>query len=618
MMGHGCGCIEAPSAVYPRLRAGGMSRRPLSRRASPGLESNANDFDQYFEFWSLPNHADVLLFFRYSESTTPTINVLIWLAVKPIIKLALPSAAGYCLSRSGLFPVAGSRAASHIILNVTLPALMFAKIVPSFTSENVQAIGPIFLVGLVYMGFSFLMGFIILQLFPSPKNFRYGILAAAAWSNWGDLPTSVVQTVCLSAPFAGQADADLAIAYVAIFILIFYITLFPMRGTWFIQADYTRVKHSSEDEEEGVGATTGGWAGTREKVIRLIHRRGDARSTKVEAETTQATEEGKPLATERTVDPTRQMASFSELRRQTTSRSIDSHSIRELASTAQAAAVDDTSEHNRKWSFGRAQLQAAQNERERLKTIMASPAQSVYGDDTVLSESDGHVRHTNGGASFEKVSPSVEHESPSDVRQDGKWVHFCKELRSFVASCITPPTISLVFALVCALVKPVKALFVVTSYPFHPTAPDGLPPLAIILDTAVFLGNASVPLGLIVLGSALQRMRLPRPISRLPFASITALAVAKLVILPIFGFFFVQALVRRTRLVRQDQVVLRFVLTYFSVVPAATTQVALTQIFAPEDGESNSDVLASYLIVQYIIFVFSSVILTAFTLNEIF
>jgi hypothetical protein len=42
------------------------------------------------------------------------------------------------------------------------------------------------------------------------------------------------------------------------------------------------------------------------------------------------------------------------------------------------------------------------------------------------------------------------------------------------------------------------------------------------------------------------------------------------------------------------------------------------QIFAPEDGESNADVLAAYLIVQYIVFCFSSVILTAVSLRAIF
>lgn len=43
-----------------------------------------------------------------------------------------------------------------------------------------------------------------------------------------------------------------------------------------------------------------------------------------------------------------------------------------------------------------------------------------------------------------------------------------------------------------------------------------------------------------------------------------------------------------------------------------------SQIFAPEDGESNADILASYLLAQYAIFIFSSVVLTALTLRNIF
>ena len=93
---------------------------------------------------------------------------------------------------------------------------------------------------------------------------------------------------------------------------------------------------------------------------------------------------------------------------------------------------------------------------------------------------------------------------------------------------------------------------------FRPTAPDGLPPLAIILDTATFLGNASVPLGLLVLGSALARMRLPRPLTRLPFASIISLALFKLVLLPIVGFLIVQGLTSHTNLVDEENRVLRF------------------------------------------------------------
>ncbi|KAL8283723.1 hypothetical protein RQP46_005518 [Phenoliferia psychrophenolica] len=110
--------------------------------------------------------------------STPALNVVIWLSVKPIIKLALPAAAGFALTRSDMFPVSGSRAASQIILNVTLPSLLFSKIVPSFNSTNISAFGP------------------------------------------SDLPTSVVATVTLSAPFNGAEDSNLAIAYVAMYVAI--------------------------------------------------------------------------------------------------------------------------------------------------------------------------------------------------------------------------------------------------------------------------------------------------------------------------------------------------------------------------------------------------------------
>lgn len=92
---------------------------------------------------------------------------------------------------------------------------MFSKIIPSFTPDNVGSIGIIVLTSLFYMSISLILGLIIRQVFPVPKNFRWGILAAAGWSNTGDLPTSVIATVTLSKPFGGQADSNLAIAYVA-------------------------------------------------------------------------------------------------------------------------------------------------------------------------------------------------------------------------------------------------------------------------------------------------------------------------------------------------------------------------------------------------------------------
>lgn len=291
-------------------------------------------------------------------------------------------------------------------------------------------------------------------------------------------------------------------------------------------------------------------------------------------------------------------ADFMPLDRVITNKSIGSASIRELAGAAVSATFEDTSERRRSSISKRKQHQ---NDFDRMKTIVGSRANSVFGDRC--------------------PSPiqSVKTLSNTSLRPISLFKRIVNAILPFLASLATPPTIALSLALLFALVKNLKALFIYDpTNSFHPTAPAYAAPLGIILDTASFIGNASVPLGLMVLGSAMSRMKLPRPFSRLPISSILALAVAKLVILPIIGYFFIEALTNYTTLVDKENKVLRFTLIYFSALPTATTQVTLTQIYAPLDGEDNSDVLASYLIVQYIIFVISSVVLTAVVIRTIF
>ncbi|GAA6003888.1 hypothetical protein JCM10207_006453 [Rhodosporidiobolus poonsookiae] len=590
-----------------------------------------------------------------SETVIPPINELIWMSVKPLIKLVIPAGIGFALSRTNLFTAVAARGASQVILNCTLPALLFSKIVPSITPQNAPSIGPIFLIAFVYLLLSLILGVIIRVCFPTPRNFRWGLLAAATWSNWGDLPTSVVQTICASAPFQGTADANLAIAYVSIFILVFYVTLFPLRGIHLIERDYSHPPKPLPDVEDGNPGVVQSSILSKKVGAAMRRRKAAARSSS--ANTLPEVEEKVASSAPPREEP---VATFSPLHRTTTSRSIDAASVRQIAGAAYAAAPSETPEHlseasastgpsslsrARHGSFGRAQLRQAMAERERLRTIVGSTAGSVVDDDGDITEvgtaktdeMGGSLRKGDGLTATRAAStpppPTLEHEEASEkvVSRGGeadegkdkprsRTVRVLLSIKGFVLSLATPPTIALVSALICALVNPLKALFVtVNDYGWHPTAPDGDPPLAIILDTATFIGNASVPLGLLVLGSALARMRIPRPISRLPIASIVTLAIAKLVILPIFGYFFVTALARHTSLIDESDHVLQFTAIFFSVVPTATTQVALTQIFAPEDGEgSNSDVLASYLIFQYLVFVFSAVILIAVTLSNIF
>jgi predicted permease len=152
--------------------------------------------------------------------------------------------------------------------------------------------------------------------------------------------------------------------------------------------------------------------------------------------------------------------------------------------------------------------------------------------------------------------------------------------------------VAILISFVIALVPPLKALFVQVDGTHIPAAPDGLPPLAFFIDAASFIGAASVPMGLVCLGSALARLSIPRGAWRsLPSGAIMGLAIAKMLVMPVLGVLICDGLVNAgmksartqffslttspTGVISKDDKVLQFVCIFFSCLPTATTQVGL-------------------------------------------
>ena len=115
----------------------------------------------------------------------------------------------------------------------------------------------------------------------------------------------------------------------------------------------------------------------------------------------------------------------------------------------------------------------------------------------------------------------------------------------------------------------------------------------------------------------MARMQIPRPISRLPLASIGAVAIGKLIIMPVIGVAVVQCLTARG-VIDQNAKVLRFCLCFFSAVPSATFQVALSQVYAPNENDSNASILCAYLLMQYCLLPLTLTIATAVSLSLTF
>ncbi|KIM54960.1 hypothetical protein SCLCIDRAFT_1221578 [Scleroderma citrinum Foug A] len=214
------------------------------------------------------------------------------------------------------------------------------------------------------------------------------------------------------------------------------------------------------------------------------------------------------------------------------------------------------------------------------------------------------------------------------------------------------PSLSIIISFIISMVPTLKALFVSGVPGVHISpAPDGQPPLAILMNTATFIGGASVPLGLICLGSALTRLRGSHDSWRsLPIASISALAAARLIIMPVLGVIICQGLTH-AGVIDSENKVLRFVcmydvflgcmsppdLTYtvqFRVVPTNVNitgmmilasswigltglfpQVYLTQIYS---GTGTATHLAAFLVPQYILMLGTMTGLTSYTLHLLF
>lgn len=86
-------------------------------------------------------------------------------------------------------------------------------------------IGPLVLVAILYEIIGIVIALTVKRIFWVPHRFRYGVLVAGGWGNYGDIPTSVVMSIAGAAPFNGTTDQTLSVAYVSAFILVFFVSL---------------------------------------------------------------------------------------------------------------------------------------------------------------------------------------------------------------------------------------------------------------------------------------------------------------------------------------------------------------------------------------------------------
>ncbi|KAI0074810.1 auxin efflux carrier transmembrane protein [Panus rudis PR-1116 ss-1] len=521
-----------------------------------------------------------------------SIGALIWISLRPLLRLVICVGCGFTLAKADIFPVVAARGAGQLMLNVALPCLMFSKIVPAFNSDNIGALGPLVVVSLLYQVLGLIIAWITKQVFWVPHRFRYGILVAGGWGNYGDIPTSVVMSMTASAPFDASRDQTVAIAYVSVFLLVFFLTLFPLGGHRLIAKDY--VGPDVEDEEVKDLAKIRRIAIIQSwRNIPLLFRRR-RRSHK------QDDEESPSPALEKAINEASNEATTTAM-----------PTVRHHASSSKHVTFSEKSNQI-------ASPSVTENDISRVTSPEPTLTQAdtvTQGDITPTAAAEKSAVPPSSNSSVGK-SPEVSTAPvPQGEGQGTTLWERTKRIRKFILSLLNPPSLAITASIPIALITPLKALFVPVPNGPIPNAPDGQPPLAFIQDAATFIGQAAVPLGLICLGSALATLKVPRnEWKTLPLGAIMSLAVGKLIVTPIVGLLICQALTNVGFIDPTDKV-LRFVCIFFSCLPTATTQVYLTQVYS---GTGSAEHIAAFLIPQYALMLVSMIILTAYSLNLIF
>ncbi|ESK98283.1 membrane protein [Moniliophthora roreri MCA 2997] len=498
-------------------------------------------------------------------------GTIIWISIRPLLRLILCTACGFIITKADLFPTVAARSLGQIILNITLPCLMFSKAVPAFTPENVGAIGPLTLVAFLYGAIGIAVAYITKQLFWIPHRFRYGILVAGGWSNWGDIPTSVIMSLTSAAPFGGPQDQTLAVAYISVFILVYLITLFPLGGHLWVAKDFVGPDVEPDELREAIQKKRRAlfwWFKDIRRSRRLREKRKDPEDPAPEPK------ESKPMDEPQSALPQGPRPRHSK------------HVSFFDDGTTAAPTEGITSPAPTEW--------------------LISPAPTV----TATTEN-----HQEPVLSTSKTQSASETEKSKLLGRYPRLLMVSGTVKTAIKSALTPASLAILTSFPIALIPKLKGLFVELPGSGIPNAPDNIPPLAFILDFTQFMGAASVPLGLIGLGSALARLHVPRDEWRtLPIGAILSLAVGKMIITPILGVLITQGFVHAGLINSEDKVV-QFVCIFFSCLPTATTQVFLTQVYS---GTGTAEYFSPFLIPQYIIMFFSMTGLTAYSLQYLF
>lgn len=538
---------------------------------------------------------------------TASLDLVIYAAVKPIFKIYFIVAMGFYLARRNILTVSTCRDISDLIVTAIMPCLIFYNIVLYLKSSDIKFIGIVFFEGTMLFSVGALLALATHYVCKLPKQWLGGLISVGLFPNISDLPIAYLQTLATTGDLFSTADGNKGVAYVCIFLASQVFYQFSLGLYKLIRYDF---RDQLDDEEAAPASPQASDADTGE--------------SKGSGETpNEACASAHAGAYTNDVDADVDVGDITDL------LLLDSNESRVSARRTVRSAVSASQQHNQ--FLEKAESHHLGTSRPRASTLSPTtshalnpqalrtadlrmmPSQDISDVIHEYSEFDRLRSHevrrlvtlTSECGVAAVGSPVAA--PPGRLRRAGR--HVVGVLKNF----LMPNSMSLIISLAIAMAPPLKALFVASAFDM-PNAPDKKPPLSFVIDTTSYVGAASVPLGLLVLGATIARLKVT---SMPPGFWKTALMITacRLVVLPVFGIGLVKGL--KTAGWFGDDKLIQFVSVLEYGLPNATALVYFTAFYTDPTAPDHlqMDCLAICLIAQYSVLFITLPILVTYTLK---
>lgn len=599
-----------------------------------------------------------------------TLGQAIWASVRPIIKIYLIIGVGFGLCKMNILTVQATRSISDIVLTVLLPCLSFNKIVANIEDNDIKNVGIICLSSVLLFATGLGFSFIVRSVLPVPKRWRGGILAGGMFPNISDLPIAYLQSMDQGFIFTeAEGDKGVAnvIIFLAMFLIcVFNLGGFRLIENDFnykgdddeentlidqdqdstqqlkppveggsssssnqdilkepnestvpnsSQASYISEKESKQEKfsatapkpTQAVFPTASNMSMNSSAVVSIDSITHSLHTTRMDTQSSDQLNNptyrtrSQPIAytTESTT------GNRKNSRRNSITGSLRSVDMRELPAEDMNDLIREYSNVDRYGKRRRSSLSS-----QRPSSIMGNQADNALSPNLSRTSTIQRVKASN----LTRIITSDATVSKKDIDTSGsslpKWLQnfpLTKFIVFFLKNCLRPCSMAVILALIIAFIPWVKALFVTSEHtPKIKQAPDNAPALAFIMDFTSYVGAASVPFGLILLGATLGRLKIGKLYPGFWKAAVILVFIRQC-IMPIFGVLWCDRLVKAGWLNWEDDKMLLFVTAITWNLPTMTTLIYFTASFTPEDETEpvQMECTSFFLMLQYPLMVVS-------------